>query len=360
MTAPRKSTRRQFLTGRAAVRAVEDLLDKGLDKAEKTRTSGYLLEVGRRAMACDFHIYLNADEQASAADHAVAALELVDRLEDQLTVYRQHSEVSRINQLAHRNPLLIEGRLCQLLALGLQIHGESQGAFDITAGPLSKLWGFYRREGRIPSEEEIELVRARVGSQYVVLDSAAQTIQLTRPGMELNLGGIGKGYALDRCVELLTERDVPNFLIHGGQSSIIARGSRAGLAEGERGWSIALRHPLRDDVRLGEVWLRDAALGTSGSAHQFFYHQGKRYSHVLDPRTARPAEGMLSTTVIAPTGAAADALATAFFVMGIDASLAYCQQHPQLGAILIAAGQRAGALEVVTTGPLEDVWRAYT
>jgi thiamine biosynthesis lipoprotein len=157
----------------------------------------------------------------------------------------------------------------------------------------------------------------------------------------------------------LRDQAVENFLIHGGQSSIVACGSRSGLIEGEHGWSIALRHPLRDEIRLGEVWLRDAALGTSGSAHQFFYHQGKRYSHVLDPRTARPAEGMLSTTVIAPTGAEADALATAFFVMGIDATLVYCEQHPELAAILIASGQRAGALEVVTTGPLEGVWQPY-
>jgi thiamine biosynthesis lipoprotein len=358
MTAPRKSTRRQFLTGQAVVHAVENLLDQGTPP-EKRRQGGYLLEVGRRAMACEFHVFLNAAEQAAAADHAVAALDLVDRLEDQLTVYREHSEVSRINRYAHQQPQLIEGGLCQLLALGLDLHRQTQGAFDMTAGPISKLWGFYRREGRVPSDEELELVRARVGSEHVVLDPQTQTIQLTRPGMELNLGGIGKGYALDRCVELLTERKVENFLIHGGQSSIIARGSRAGLAEGESGWSIALRHPLRDDIRLGEIWLRDMALGSSGSAHQFFYHQGKRYSHVLDPRTARPAEGMLSTTVIAPTGALADALATAFFVMGIDATLAYCEQHPELAAILIAAGQRAGGLEVITTGPLEGVWQAY-
>lgn len=310
-------------------------------------------------MACEFHVYLNAGQHRASTDHAVAALDLVDRLEDQLSVYREHSELSRINRTAARYPVLVETRLFQLLQQALDLHQQTQGAFDITAGPISKLWGFYRREGRMPGEDEIALVLEQVGSQHVELDAAAQTVHFARHGMEFNLGGIGKGYALDRCVEQLVENDVDDFLIHGGQSSIVGRGSRQGLDEGQAGWSVALCHPLRSEIRLGEIWLRNQALGTSGTAHQFFYHQGKRYSHILDPRTARPAEGLLSTTVLAPTGALADALATAFFVMGVEASLAYCDAHPDIAAILVAPGDRSGSLDVHSVGLTEDQWQPY-
>lgn len=317
-----------------------------------------LVEIGRKAMACEFHVYLNIADRGQA-DHAVAALDLVDRLEEQLSVYREESELSRINRLAFERTMPVERRLYDLLQQAAQLHAETAGAFDITAGPISKLWGFYRRAGRVPADDEIAAVLERVGNQYVQRSDETRSIRFSRAGMEFNLGGIGKGYALDRCVELLGERGVGNFLIHGGQSSIIGRGSRAGLPEGETGWSVALRHPLRDEIRLGEVWLRDAALGSSGSAHQFFYHQGQRFSHILDPRTARPAEGLLSTTVVAPTGALADALATAFFVMGVEATRAYCEAHPEIGAILIAQGPRVSALDIHTFGKLDNVWRPY-
>ncbi|HTN75836.1 MAG TPA: FAD:protein FMN transferase [Pirellulaceae bacterium] len=360
MTTPRKSTRRQFLSGRAAIDAVENLLDQRVVAPRvPAPPPSYLLEVGRKAMACEFHVYLNAGQHADATDHAVATLDLVDQLEDQLTVYREHSEICRLNRLAYPHGMPVEGRLFALLQLALQLHHDTNGAFDITAGPITKLWGFYRREGRMPGDDEIAAVLSRVGSQYIELDATTTSLRFTRAGMELNLGGIGKGYALDRCAERLAEQGVENYLLHGGQSSIVARGSKQGLPENERGWSVALRHPLRDEIRLGEIWLREMALGTSGTAHQFFYHQGKRYAHILDPRTARPAEGLLSTTVLAPTAAEADALATAFFVLGVEGSLAYCATRPEIGAILIAPGDRSGALEVHSTGLSDDVWRPY-
>src|SRR5262249_4156409 len=144
-------------------------------------------------------------------------------------------------------------------------------------------------------------------------------VRLDRAGVEINLGSIGKGYALDRMAELLVAEGIENFLIHGGNSSVLGRGvgQESGVRSQEleeteretRGWWVGLRHPLVPERRIGEICLRDRALGTSGSGTQFFVHEGKRYGHILDPRTGRPAEGTLSTTVAAPTGAEADALA---------------------------------------------------
>lgn len=346
-------SRRDFLAGRAVSQAAQAAARAAADKALAENAAGmerrppsYVLHVGRPVMACEFEIMLNAGEHPEGPDAALRALDLADSLESQLTVYRDTSEVSRLNKQAAWEPVLIEKGLFDLLSLATRIGIETDAAFDITSGPLSKAWGFYRRAGRLPNEEELAAARERVGHHHLVLDAERQTVAFRRPGVEINLGAIGKGYALDRCADSLTREGIGNFLIHGGTSSILGRGSRAGLMEGESGWLVAVRHPLRPDQRLAEVRLRDRALGTSGSASQFFFHQGRRLGHVLDPRTGWPAEQVLSATVLAPTAALADALSTAFYVMGPDGAAAYCAAHPEIGALLILPDSRAGATRI--------------
>lgn len=347
-------SRRDFLAGRAVSQAAQAAARAAADKALAENAAGmerrppsYVLHVGRPVMACEFEIMLNAGEHPEGPDAALRALDLADLLEAQLTVYRETSEVSRLNKQAAREPVLIEKGLFDLLSLATRIGIETDAAFDITSGPLSKAWGFYRRAGRLPSEEELAAARERVGHHHLVLDAERQTVAFRRPGVEINLGAIGKGYALDRCADSLTREGIGNFLIHGGTSSILGRGSRAGLMDGESGWLVAVRHPLRPEQRLAEVRLRDRALGTSGSASQFFFHQGRRLGHILDPRTGWPAEQVLSATVLAPTAALADALSTAFYVMGPDGAAAYCAAHPEISALLILPDSRAGATRIM-------------
>ena len=364
MTAPQKkpaSSRREFLTGQAAADALLAAADRApppSDANDAQRSpSSYLFQIGRSAMACEFQVFLNAGQHAAGPDAALRALDLVDKLEDQMSVYRPHTEVSDINRRAAAGPVAVEPRLFALLQRARQLFDETGGAFDITSGPLSKVWGFSRRSGRMPSDDEIRAAREFVGGQNVELNSKRATIRFHQPGVEINLNAIGKGHALDRCEELLLAEDVDNFLIHGGQSSLLARGSRAGLAAGETGWSVALRHPLRPEVRLAEILMRDRALGTSGSGTQFFYHQGRRYGHILDPRTGWPADAVLSTTVLAPTAADADALATAFYVLGLDESRAYCAQHPEIAALIVTPGDRSGAADVHAIGLDDRDWK---
>ncbi len=271
-----------------------------------------------------------------------AALDLVDRLEQQLTVYRQDSEISVLNRTAAEHAVGVEPRLFQLLKLAIGLHRATDAAYDITSGPLSKLWGFYRRAGRMLTAADVGQALATVGSQHVTLDDSQGTVRFKVPGVEINLGSIGKGYALDRAAELLKRQGVAEFLLHGGRSSVLARGSRAG--ESESGWRIGVRDPLRPDQRLGEVRLRNRALATSGSGQQFFFHEGRRYGHILDPRTGWPADAILSSTVLAPTAAEADALSTAFFVMGREPAMDYCRRRPELGAILVSSGEKEGTL----------------
>lgn len=366
MAAKPQSNRRQFLTGQAALDAVSNLVpdasaasSRGQSIAGRRESETYLLQIERTAMACEFQILLNAGQHPGAMESALDAMNLIERLEDQLSWFRDTSELTRINRTAATSPVNVERRLFQLLVEAIDLSEQTGGAFDITAAPLWKLWGFHRREGKVPSEREIQHVLTQTGSRQIRLDTDAQTIQFVRPGVEINLGAIGKGYALDRCGEHLFAAGVENFLIHGGQSSMLARGSRAGDSQGNPCWTIALRHPLKPDQRLAEIHLRDRALGTSGAGNQFFHSGGKRYGHVLDPRTGHPASTLLSATVLAPTAAQADALATAFFVMGLTASVEFCQSRPEFGALLVSAGEQAGSLEFVAVGIEEHEWQSY-
>jgi thiamine biosynthesis lipoprotein len=351
------------LTGRSAVDALQGVADRGKDApapsagADRAAAPSYLIQISRRAMATDFQVYLNARHQGQGAEVALEALDVVQAVEDQLTVYRETSAVMDVNRRAADGPVAVEAALFDLLQLAIRLYDETDGAFDITSGPLSKVWGFYRRQGRFPDEAALREALQRVGTRWLELDDSSQTVRFLRPGMEINFNAVGKGYALDRCKQRLLDERIEDFLIHGGQSSVIACGSRTGQEEEAGGWTVALRHPLRQNARLAEVVLRDRGLGTSGSGTQFFHHRGRRYGHVLDPRTGRPAEGVLSATVLAPSAALADALSTAFFVMGRHKAEQYCAEHPELSAILVCPGRRSGSTELSAFGMDESDWR---
>ena len=167
--------------------------------------------------------------------------------------------------------------------------------------------------------------------KHVQFDESHQSIQFDRAEVELNLGAIGKGYALDRAAAELKDRKISDFLLHGGHSSIIACGDHNGLG----GWPIGIGNPLFTSKRLGTIVLSDVAMATSGSNIQYFRHQGKKYGHILDPRTGWPVESMLSVTVLAPTAAEADALSTAFYVMGVEKVLECCDNLEGVGVVLI-------------------------
>lgn len=353
MDRPGATSRREFLRGFAPASQAEPG-DALAGPAEPVAEQAYLVQLKRRAMACDFELYLNAGQYPQASEVGLAAFDLIDQLEEQLSVFRPSSEVSQINAHAERGPVHVESRLWALLAQAMQIFRDTAGAYDITAGPLVKAWGFYRRAGAIPDPQVLEQALSCIGSDSVELDESAGTIHFTKPGVELNLGSIGKGYALDRAAELLAAAEIADFLWHGGQSSVLARGTSAGNA---RGWSVGIRDPVRSDRRLAEIDLCDRALSTSGSGVQFFRHGGKRYGHILDPRTGWPAEGMFSATVVAPTAAEADALSTAFYVMGVEKALEYCRTHTAIGTLLVYPSTQGSKVEFTTAGLADDLWR---
>jgi FAD:protein FMN transferase len=306
-----------------------------------------LLRFARSAMATVFEVLLPwGTLDADVAANAV--LDLIDRLESQLTVYRETSEVSRLNRLAAHAPAPVGPALFNLLALATRITAQTSGAFDVSAGPLIKSWGFFRRQGRVPSSDELAATMKTVGMSRIGLDAERRSVRYLRPGVEINLASIGKGYALDRAGEVLRkEFGFTSALLNGGNSSVLAIGNPA---NDSRGWSVGLRNPLVPEERLAVVRLRGRAMATSAATYQNFAYNGQKLGHLIDPRTGRPATGMRLACAFAPSAAEADALATAFYVLGPDGTRRYCETHREIGAIVLKDEPKA-MLEAINLPP---------
>jgi thiamine biosynthesis lipoprotein len=347
------ASRRDFLTGKAVRKELaatgEALADELVD-AVALPEAGSTIRLATTAMACEFSVIMNPGPSRQVMI-ASDALDRIHELEAQLTVYRDDSEISQLNRQAASKSAVVEPNLFSLLRECNRLATETDGAFDATSGLLITLWRACREANRIPSDEELRESLDRIGMAHVVFDEDAVTIRFDRDGVELNLGGIGKGYALDVVGEMMIGEGLDNFLLHGGRSSILARGDH----DGQGGWPVGIRNPAFANRRLATILLRDVAMSTSGSSVQFFRHEGTRYGHILDPRTGCPTEKLLSATVIAPTAAEADALSTAFFVMGVENAHVYCDNHPGVGAILIPPPRSGRRLEPVICGIPDDI-----
>ena len=183
-----------------------------------------LIHVSRRAMACEFEVRFPAELYPQGTQSALAALDLIEALEEQLSFFRPGSEISRINRLAAEAAVEVAPPLFELLQLAMSLYEQTAGAYDITAAPLWEAWGFARRAGEIPSDAQLAEARSLVGGRLVELDPTRQTVRFRKPGVRINLGSIGKGHALDVCAERLLALGVDDFLLHGGQSSVLAHG----------------------------------------------------------------------------------------------------------------------------------------
>ncbi len=361
-----ESNRRDFLKGRTALNSLRGKVDDALAESESAeyqpgladRATGYLEQYSKNAMACEFELLFNLHQYSQSGGAAMEAFQLIDLIEDQMTVYRDHSEVSQVNERAFASPVKIEQRLFELISQSKALFEETGGAFDITSTPISKAWGFDRRKGELPDQARLDEALNLVGSQFIELDVERRTIRFGKRGVGIDLGGIGKGHALDRVTSLLESRGIGDFVIHGGQSSVVARGDSLEATKHQHseisnkspteelteqpipesplaGWKVGISHPTLPGVRLAEITLRNQALGTSGTGRQGFFHQGKRYGHIIDPRSGWPTSHFLSSTVISPTAAVSDALATAFFVMTLDEVAEYCESRPFIAAALV-------------------------
>src|SRR5262245_58654136 len=282
------------------------------DQAIKPQTLRY--EDSRVSMGCLYAVVVYGRDQARLREAAASSLYEVDRIDRLMSNYKNDSELSRVNREAAKAPVKVDPELFAFIAECLRYSRESEGAFDITVGPLMKAWGFFRGEGRMPGEAELAEARSRIGYRRVILNRKDGTIFFDRAGVELDLGGIAKGYAVDRAVAVLKRHGVTSALLSAGGSTIYALGA----PPGKRAWEIEIQDPVEPDKFATKVRLKDRALSVSGSNEKFFELNGSRYSHVMDPRTGRPVQGVLSVAVITVDGTSGDALDNVFYVLGVE------------------------------------------
>lgn len=282
-------------------------------------------------MGTEFTIDLYAKDAANAQAEADAAFDEIDRLEDLLSNYKPSSELSRIGREAGRAPVTTDPETFRFLRRSLFWSAQSDGAFDITVGPLLKAWGFYEHGGRIPSESELKALRARVGWQKVRLNEAERSVTFTtHDSMDLDPGSIGKGFAVESAEKLLREAGVRSALISAGGSTLYA----IGAPPGEAGWPVKIEDPRSSGIIAATVFLKDTSLSSGACTQKFFIKDGHRYCHILNPRTMRPVEGVLQTTVISPSATDSDALSTVVFVLRPEASRRVLENLPETQALI--------------------------
>lgn len=274
-------------------------------------------------MGATFSVVLYGSDQASMNDAIDAAFEEAHRLDALLSNYRPASEWSRINREAAAGPVPISPELFSLLSDCMEYSRASEGSFDLTVGPLMRTWGFFGGDRHVPSPDQLREALERVGYRHVQLNTQKQTVRFDRSGVELDPGGVGKGYAVDRMVEVLRTWGFHNGLVAASGSSIFGLGNPPNEP---RGWPISIADPWDHRKNAAQVFLKDLSLSTSGNYEKSFRTGGHRYSHIMDPRSGVPAESAVQVTVITPRAIDSEVWAKPYFIQGYAWTAAHKQK----------------------------------
>ncbi|MCA9530849.1 MAG: FAD:protein FMN transferase [Myxococcales bacterium] len=311
--------------------------------AEPAPAAAPLYSAHRDMMGTVFVISTVAPE-ASAAPAIEAAFDEIARLEDVLSEWIPTSEISRINQAAGKAPVHVSADTLAVVKAGLDVSRWSHGAFDLSWAVLRKVYDFRPGHYRVPRDGELKPLLPLIDYHAVRVDGAAQTVELMKRGMAIGTGGIGKGYALDRAGDVLRAHGIDDYMIFGG-GQVQVHGTRGG-----RPWRVGIQHPRRNDY-FAAIEASDVSISTSGDyEHVYVDPSGRRWHHIVDPKTGLPVEGTMSVTLIAPSGLYADALSTAVFVLGPKKGLAMLAGLPfEAEAVIVDSSCR-----VITTPGTEQ------
>lgn len=264
------------------------------------------------------------DQGDAAIDAVLAEMRRVDR---EMSTYKPDSEVSRVNAEAARHPVRISRELFDLLMQAQEYSRLTDGAFDITYASVGYLYDF--RKHVKPDNEQIEAALPGIDYRHVLLDGDAQTVSFARDGVRIDLGGIGKGHAVDRGIQLLQQRGITRALVTAGGDSRIM-GDRFG-----KPWVVGIRHPDRKEEVIARIPLEDAALSTSGDYERYFDENGVRYHHIIDPHTGKSASKVRSATIIGPTATRTDGLSKTAFVLGAEKAIEIYNRLDGIDAIVV-------------------------
>lgn len=301
------------------------------------------LVICANAMATRFEVAVHGPDPSRLRAAAEEALTEVERLDSQLSFYSSSSDIFRINRRAAHQPVKIEPRLFRLLEHCAELTDKTEGAFDITIGPLMRAWGFTGGKGKIPTDDELNAAREITGMSHVELNSEDFTIRFDREGVEIDLGAIGKGYAVERAADILREVGITSALIHGGTSTIygIGRPDKSEIPDPKSDipWRIAIRNPVDKNSHLKVVDLRDNSLSVSAVHGKSFMDGDRMLGHVIDPRTGAPVEGALTAAVVGPSATDCDALSTALLVLGAEGITLIQDRFPEYEGLVLLRDQ---------------------
>lgn len=286
--------------------------DRSLNPTPDTQHPVPDLLLARHAMATRFEIALFGGDPSDLRAAGEEALDEIERLEGQLSFYRPESELSHVNARATLGWVTVTPPLFYLLQNAKRLSEATHGAFDPTVAPLMRVWGFAGGTGHLPDAEQLSAARECIGMHQVELDEENYAVRFRRPGVTLDLGSIGKGYAVERAAGVLRENGIERALIHGGTSTLVALGA----PPGEPGWTVALQHPSRPDKRIAAITLKDTSLSVSAPHGKAFEAGGRLYGHVIDPRIGEPVQGAALAAVSLPSAMETDALSTALLILG--------------------------------------------
>ena len=273
-------------------------------------------------------------DSVAVADIAYRSLLVLHHVDSLMSNWTTTSEVARINREAGRGEVAVHPEVLAVLDVAGRVMRDTGGAMDITVEPLVRLWGFLGGPKRVPSQSEIDRTLQGVGPDKLDLDAAKKTIRFTTAQTRIDLGGIAKGYAVDRVAQALARAGV-----HDALADLSGNMFALGHAAGKSGWVIGIRDPSGKRPHLGTIRLEGDAVSTSGNYEQFVDANGKRYGHIIDPRTGWPADGLASVTVVSKSAMLCDAWDTGLFVLGGEKARALAKSHDEFAAVIVEPGQ---------------------
>jgi FAD:protein FMN transferase len=266
-----------------------------------------------------------AETRTAAIEEAFGAFAEVDRL---MSNYREDSELALINRDAARAPVRISDPMMSVLQAAQKVSAQSSGGFDVTIGPLVRLWGFHDKKPHKPTVEEFAAVRPLIDYRNLVIDAAQHTVRLAKPGMEIDLGGIAKGFAVEVAANVLHRHGLDGFIDAGGNQYLL------GKPPGKSTWTVGVKDPDRPDRLLGVIETAETSVSTSADYATFVEIDGRKYGHILDPHTLQPSAAALSVTVLSRDGTMADAMSKAAFILGPTAGLALIESVPVMSGVI--------------------------
>lgn len=283
-----------------------------------------------KLMGSRFDITVVADNQVQADANIDLAVAEITRIEKLISSWDPDSQTSAINKNAGIGPVAVDGELYGLIERAVGLSKLTDGAFDISYASMDRIWKFDGSMTHMPTEEEITSSVSKVGFEKIILDPNKKTVFLKEKGVKIGFGAIGKGYAADRAKDLLVAKGVPSGIINASGDM-----NTWGKQPNGQEWKVAITNPMDKNKVFALLPITNGAVVTSGNYEKFVRFNGKRYSHIIDPRTGYPSSGILSVTVFAPSAELADALATSVFVMGKETGLDRINQMPKIECIII-------------------------